>query len=51
MSEIEKMRRYIERSKMDKDKYYLNFGEAYAMAKEEAGVTPRPLPDLSSLYR
>lgn len=34
MSEIEKMQRYIERTKLDEDKYYLNFGEACAMAKE-----------------
>lgn len=34
MSEIEKIKKYIERAKMNNDKYYMNFGEACAMAKE-----------------
>lgn len=34
MTEIEKIKKYIERTKMNKEKYYLNFGEACAMAKE-----------------
>lgn len=34
MTEIEKIKRYIERTKMGEGNYYLNFGEACAMAKE-----------------
>lgn len=33
MSEIEKMKRYIERTKVDDSRYYLGFIEARAIAK------------------
>lgn len=38
MSEIEKMKRYVERTKMEKsDRFYMDMAEAFALANQARG--------------
>lgn len=52
MTEIEKMKRYIERTKMDKnDRFYLDMAEAFELAVQAYESTSLPVDAISLAFK